>query len=385
MWFVRHLPQAYRLRLCWRPSVPGKKPNPHSRLKQALADWLRQCALAQPLVILLDDLHWADADSLEVLNHLTSQPVPVPIVFIATYRSEETHSRQPLDDFLPTLRRNRQVDLIHLNPLNKDDIERLVTAYHGACSAELVEYLQQRAEGHPLFTVELLNDLIVQRLLTQDRDGRWLPPEQSVSVPAFLKQLINQRVGRLGDRVKQLLALGAIEGEMWQLKIIEPLLEMSESDMLAALTSALRAELITIEDEKAEIYRFAHGLIREVLYSSQPARRRKRLHEQIAVQFEQQQAANVYAIAQHFYEAESWEKAVNYCLAAGEEANRRFANHSALHWYQRALTATQRAERVLDQAIQFAIYDRLGRTYLALEQREEAESGLQPPARRDAE
>jgi class 3 adenylate cyclase/DNA-binding NarL/FixJ family response regulator len=355
------------------PIGAGKEAQSSQQLKQALADWLRQCALAQPLVILLDDLHWADADSLEVLNHLTSQPVPIPILFIATYRSEETHNRQPLDDFLPALRRNRQVDVIHLNPLSKDDIERLVTAYHGACSAELVEYLQQRAEGHPLFTVELLNDLIVQRLLTQDRDGRWLLPAQSVPVPALLKQLINQRISRLGDRVEQLLALGAIEGEMWQLKIIEPLLKMTEGDMLAALASALRAELITIEDEKAEIYRFAHGLIHEVLYTGQLARRRKQLHEQIAAQFEQQQAANVYAIAHHFYEAENWDKAARYCLAAGEAANRRFANHSALQWYQQALTAAGQARNALEPAIQLAIYDHLGRTYLALEQREEAE------------
>jgi predicted ATPase/class 3 adenylate cyclase/DNA-binding CsgD family transcriptional regulator len=355
------------------PIGAGKEAQSSQQLKQALADWLNQSAATQPLVILLDDLHWADADSLEVLNHLSSQSVHAPILFIATYRSEETQSRSPLDDFLPKLRRNRQIDLIHLNPLSRDDVERLITAYHGSGGPELAMYLHERAEGHPLFTAELLNDLIAQDLLTQDQAGNWLPPEQSIPVPAFLKQLITQRVSRLGDRVEQLLSVAAVAGEVWHLEIIEQLLDLPESELLAALTSALRAEMITVEDDQAEIYHFAHGLIREVLYSSQLARRRKRLHEQIAIQFEQQQAANVYAIAQHFFEAESWEKAVNYCLAAGEEANRRFANHSALQWYQRALTATQRAEKVLDQAIQFAIYDRLGRTYLALEQREEAE------------
>jgi class 3 adenylate cyclase/DNA-binding NarL/FixJ family response regulator len=355
------------------PIGNGKEAQSSQQLKQALADWLNECAAAQPLVILLDDLHWADADSLEVLNHLTSQPVRAPILFIATYRSEETHSRQPLDDFLPKLRRNRQVDVIHLNPLSKDDIERLVTAYHGACSPELVEYLQQRADGHPLFTVELLNDLIAQRLLTQDRAGRWLAPEQSVPVPAFLQQLIAQRVSRLGDQVEQLLSVGAVAGEAWHLKIVEQLLDLPEENLLAALGSALRAELITVEDDKAEIYRFAHGLIREVLYHGQLARQRKRLHEQIAAQFERQQAANVYAIAHHYYEAENWEKAVNYCLAAGEQAARRFASYSALQSYQMALHAAEHAGKALAPAVFFAVYDRLGRTHMALDQREEAE------------
>lgn len=357
------------------PAPIGHGPAAQSsqQLTRSLADWLTHGAAMRPLVILLDDLQWADTDSLEVLNFLTSQPGNVPIVFIATRRSEEIPDRRPVADFVPDLRRNAQVDLIYLQPLNTDDIERLVTAYHGPCSHELAAYLYERAKGHALFTLELLNDLIAQDRLTQDQAGQWLPPAQSVPVPALLKQLINQRISRLGDRVEQLLSIGAVEGETWQLKIIEPLLEMTEGDMLAALTSALRAELITIEDEKAESYRFAHGLIHEVLYTGQLARRRKRLHEQIAAQFEQQQAANVYAIAHHFYEAENWDKAARYCLAAGEAANRRFANHSARHWYQQALTAAGQARNALEPAIQLAIYDHLGRTYLALEQREEAE------------
>jgi DNA-binding CsgD family transcriptional regulator len=355
------------------PIGNGKEAQSSQQLKQALADWLTQCAAVQPLVILLDDVHWADADSLEVLNYLTNRPVQAPILYIATFRSEDTHGRQVLDDFLPKLRRNRQVDVIQVSPLDKDDVERLVTATLGACAGELVEYLHQRAAGHPLFTVELLNDLIAQRVLTQDAAGRWLPPAQSVPVPAVLKQLIVQRINRLGDQVTQLLSVAAVEGETWHLKIIEPLLGMSESDMLAALTNALRAEIITIENDQAESYRFAHGLIREVLYTGQLARRRKQLHEQIATQFERQQPANVYASAHHFYEAENWEKAVRYCLAAGQEASRRFANHSALHWYQRAMMAAGQAGQALEPAAQLAIYDHLGRTYLALEQREDAE------------
>ena len=131
-------------------------------------------------------------------TYLTSQPGKIPIVFIATYRSEETSAYRPLDKYVPELRRNTQADLIQLDPLSTHDIDRLVTAYHGPCSPELARYLHERAEGHALFTVELLNDLIAQRWLTQDQAGLWLPPEQSVPVPAFLKQLINQRVSRLG-------------------------------------------------------------------------------------------------------------------------------------------------------------------------------------------
>jgi DNA-binding NarL/FixJ family response regulator len=354
------------------PLGKGEEAQSSFHLKQALADWLKICAASCPLVILLDDLHWADGDSLEVLNFLT-QPVPAPILFIATYRNEETHLKHALYDYLPRLQRNRVVDTLQLGPLTRKDVEDFVTVSQGACTPELVAYLYERAEGHPLFTVSLLDDLSAQGLLTQDGEGRWLPPAHSVSVPGLLRQLITRRVSRLGERVAQILAVGAVVGETWSLKIVEPLVEMSEDELLDAAEKALRAEIITVEDEQAETYRFSHGLIRQVVYTNQLARRRKRLHAQIAVQIEQQAPSNVFALAHHYAEAEQWVKAVDYGLAAGEQAIQRFAFYTGLRWYQQALKAAERAGNAIPPAVHLTLYDKLGRVYLALEQREEAE------------
>ncbi len=309
---------------------------------------------------------------MEVLDHLSSRPVHSPILFVATYRSEESHSPNPLNDFLPKLRRDRQHDTIQLSPLSEADIERLATAYHGPCSIQLIAYLLERAGGHPLFTLELLNDLIAQNLLRQDEMGRWLPPEESVPVPAFLKQLIRRRFHRAGRWVEELLAIGAVAGESWQLKIVEKLLDMPERDLLATLESALRAEIITIEDDVTETYRFSHGLIREVLYYGQLARLRKRVHEQVADQYEQQQPDNHYAIAYHYLGAQNWEKAIQYCLLAGQGATRRFASHSAIQWYQRALEAIQHAGADFEST-RLSIYKQLGRAYMVIERRDQAE------------
>ena len=354
------------------PLGKGEEAQSSQHLKQTLADWLKTCAASRPLVILLDDLHWADEDSLEVLNFLT-QPTPAPILFVATYRNEETHLEHALYDYLPRLQRNRVVDTLQLGPLTRKDVDDFVTVSQGACTPELVAYLYERAEGHPLFTVSLLDDLSAQGLLTQDGEGRWLPPAQSVSVPGLLRQLITQRVSRLGERVEQMLAVGAVVGETWSLKNVEPLVEMSEDELLDAAEKASRAEIITVEDERAETYRFSHGLIRQVVYTNQLARRRKRLHAQIAAQIEQQAPSNVFALAYHYGEAEQWVKAVDYGLAAGEQAIQRFAFYSGLQWYQQALDAAERAGNVLSPAIHIAIYGRLGRTYQAIEHRQQAE------------
>lgn len=354
----------------------GTGPEAHSplQLRQSLSNWLNQCMVNSALVILLDDLHWADADSLEMLYQQTNQSSSLPILFIATYRSEDAHLDRPLNDFLLRLRRNEHVGLIQLQPLNSDDIDRLVTAFHGPCSTELADYLLKRSEGHPLFTVELLRDLISQNLLSLNNTGHWLPPEQSVQVPAFLKQLIAQRVTRSGSDVEQLLNTASVAGESWELKVIEPVLDLAEPKLLAALEHALKVELIIVEDDRAEKYRFSHGLIREVLYSTQFARRRKQLHESIAVQLERQEKDNVFSIAHHFYEAENWEKAIQYDLLAGELAVQRFAFFSALRWYQQALGAAKQVGNAIEPEVLLTIYDRLGRAHRALEQRKEAET-----------
>lgn len=353
------------------PLGQGSEAQSFLHLKQAMANWLKSCAVTQPLVILLDDLHWADVDSLEMLNALT-QPTPAPILFIATYRSEEGHLQHAFYDYLPRFQRNRTFDLLQLEALTDSDIERFVTVAHGACTPALVAYLHERAEGHPLFTVGLLDDLVAQNLLVQGADGKWMPPAHSVPVPGMLKQLITQRVSRLGEQVARLLTVAAVAGEMWSLKIVEPLVALSEDDLLNAVDTALQAEIIKFEDAREEIYAFSHGLIREVLYTNQFTRRRKRIHQQIAEAYEQQQPENVVAMAYHAMEGEQWVKAVAFCLTAGEQAAKRYASYSALGWYQQALDAAEWAGDSFDSALLFDIYDRLARTWMALGRRDEA-------------
>ena len=269
----------------------------------------------------MDDLHWADTDSLEILDYLTSQTELPPILYIAAYRSEETHNVSSSGTLSASVAAKPQSGRTAASSIHREDISSLVTAFHGPCSQQLVDFLFHRAEGHPLFMVELFSDLITQGLLLQDRDGSWLPPAQDVPIPAFLKQLINQRVMRAGADAAQLLSIASVAGESWQLEIVEHVLGMPEIELLGALESALKADIITIGDESREQYRFSHGLIREVLYTQQLPRKRKRVHEQIALRMEQLHTVNVHAVAYHFLEAERWERAMDYCLAAGDDAN----------------------------------------------------------------
>lgn len=356
------------------PEPFGQAPPTQSAhyLIQVVTAQLHAVAAAQPLVLLLDDLHWADQDSLDLLEFATRHLTDIPLLILVTYRSEEVHRDRPLFSFLPTLQRNRPMELIGLGLLGLDDTMRLVEAYHGPCSPQLARYLYARSEGHPLFLVQLLNDLAERNLLTPDGSGRWLPPAQTAAVPTLLQQVINERVARLGAQTEQFLEVAAVVGETWELAVVEAVLSWPEEQLLAMLEHALAAGVIATLGTQTELYRFGHGLIREVLYSRQLVRRRKQLHSRIAGLLTTRRPVDLAALAHHYTLAEQWSQAYQYSLAAGDEARRRYAMHSALGFYQQALNALQRQVDGAPVADLLSLYDHLAKTYVALNHKEEA-------------
>jgi DNA-binding CsgD family transcriptional regulator/tetratricopeptide (TPR) repeat protein len=355
------------------PLGAGSPARSSHHLIQALAAWLTACAAIRPLVILLDDLQWADPDSLHALSLLARYVEAEPILFMAAYRSETESGEQVLDRYLPVLHRHPRLESLQLQPLTEEDTARLVGGYHGACTPELSAYLQQRSEGHPLFTVELLHDLIEQRLLAQAADGRWLLPDRLVPVPTRLKQLIVQRVARLGADAEKLLSTAAVMGDTWRYGLARSLVGLPEERLLKALEAALRSEIIRVREEQSETYRFSHGLVRQVLYEVQLPQRRKQFHARLAANFAVEEPRDLPAVAYHWYAAQSWAKAYQACLAAGDEARRHFAIQSAIHWYRQALQAAQNGVAATEPTTFIEVYERIGDMHLILEQRGEAE------------
>ena len=358
------------------PFGKGEEARSIQHLAKALGGWLATCAAVQPLVILLDDLHWADNDSLEILSQIVSTIGQHAVLFLVTYRSEDTHLARTLNRHLPMIRRAAAVESVRLDPITSADTAQLVTGYLGTCHPLLAAYLFQRAEGHLLFTVELLRDMVDRNLLTHDENGLWRPPDQSVPVPSLLKNVILQRVARLGEVGQTILSHAAVVGETWELALVENLMAVPEDDLLDALEQAIQADLIRVADEWQEIYGFSHGLIREVLYKQQIARRRKRLHERIGTYLEAQTPLNRVQVAHHFYEAQVWRKAFEYNRGAAREAAQNYAHHRAIELYEKALEAGQHVREEGDAHQYIEIYEGLGNAYRVLDLNQHAETAF---------
>lgn len=366
------------------PQPFGDGPAAHTayHLMRSVADLLGSAAAVAPLVLLLDDLQWADPDSLELLEFVTRRLQNLPLVVVATYRPEDVHPYHPLHEVLPRLWRDRPVEHIRLDPLGQAETCLLVEANQDRCSAELAAYLHTRADGNPFYVLEFLRELVERRLLPRDGEGRLLPPAQDVEVPLVLQQIVTRRLERLGAEAGQLLKAAAIVGQEWELAVVEEVLGWPEERLLHALEDVLTAKLVVPSAGQWETYRFGHGLIHEVLYAGQVERRRKRLHGLVGTALERltradgHPAANPAALAYHFRLAEVWQKTVEYSLRAGEAADDHNAAHSALLHYEQALAALQKApvEVVPDTSIR--LHEQLAQAHLVLSQYGEAQTAF---------
>lgn len=363
------------------PQPFGRDPPAQSafQLKQAIVGLLRATATARPFVLLLEDVHWADQDSLELLDFVSRRLDDLPLLVVATYRAEDVHRYHPLHDLLPHLQRDRPVDVLRLGTLTKADTARFVESRCDECSHELAAYLHARSDGNPLFLVHLLRDLIEGGMLPRDGRGRLLPPVQNIQVPIMLQEIITQRVVRLGSDVEALLRVASVVGQEWDLALVEKILDWPEDRLLGALERALTAKVVSATEVRSDIHRFSHALIREVMYSQQVARRRTQLHTRVATLLEERRPSHrgshvdSASLAYHFHAAEQWEKAVNYSLEAGDVARERYANHSALRFYQQALDLMDQ-NGLVDPSLHLALHERLGQTYAVLKQQDYAET-----------
>jgi DNA-binding CsgD family transcriptional regulator/tetratricopeptide (TPR) repeat protein len=333
------------------------------------------------MVLCLEDVHWADPDTLELLWFLARGLSGTPILMIASIRTEDIHRDHPLFAMLPRLQHDCPTEVLRLDEVSVEDTAELIESRSGPCTRELAVHLHTRSQGNPFYVVELLRDLLEQRRLERDSDGRWLPPANTAGVPSIVQHIILHRVARLGDDVEHMLRVAAVVGAEWQLNVVEHVLRWDETRLLRSLDSALTAHVIVPGSEIPETYVFAHALIREVLYAQSIVRRRKQLHEQVGTALEtmltrDDDAAGHAAIAYQFASAENWPKAMRYATSAGDWSRARYATHTALRLYELAGTANSHLDPSSSDADAAAttirLHERIGKLHMILNQQDMA-------------
>ncbi len=326
------LPDAFAVR-----GTVGEVTSQGELFRQVL-DFLAALAAARPMLLLLDDLHWADASSLDLLRFVARDLGTLPLLLVVTYRSDELTRRHPLSPLLPTLVREATAERVDLRPLDDTAVRALVGDRYRLAAPEaerLVAFVQGRAEGNALFVGEVLRSLGESGALRREGEAWHLGDLRQAALPPLLGQVIDARVSRLDGEGQRLLALAAAVGQEAVLAVLGPLAGMDEEALLAAVEGAAEAGLLAEAPDGLHV-RFAHALVREAVYAGISPARRRLVHRRIGELLAAQPHPDPDAVAMHFQRAADG-RAVPWLVRAGERAQLAYAWLTAIERYEAAL------------------------------------------------
>jgi len=259
------------------------------RLHSAISDTMAAWAAVEPMVVVFDDLHWADELSVSMFRALARRAKTSPLVVIGTYRQTDLDRLHPLGDALPVLVRETSPTQIDLGGLDEDEVATFVSALAGteidpAVAAEIAAV----TAGNPLFVGEIARHLAETGVVVRDADGAWRPAEgMPVDIPRGVRQVIGGRIGRLDEETQAFLAVASGFGGPFPLTTAALVAELSESVALDHVDAAVAAGLVEASGE-FDVFDFTHALVRQTLYDEAGPSRQVRLHRRIAEALEAQ-------------------------------------------------------------------------------------------------
>jgi predicted ATPase len=352
-----------RERLPDLPAPPPLEPQQtRFRFFDSFTTFLKNAAKAQPLVLILDDLPWADTPSLLLLQFLARELGDAYLLIVSTYRDVEVGHQHPLAQTLGELARAPGSQSLVLQGLTEQDVARFIELTTGYPPAEtLVTAVYQKTEGNPFFVTEVVRLLVTENprstipnlqsvigLLTDNPQSTIPNPQSVIGLPLRVREAIGHRLQTLSEDCHRLLTLAAVIGREFSLKVLEAAAGLrpaaTDGRVLEVLDEAVAARLITAVPNSAGLYTFSHALIRETLYEALSIAQRIRLHGQVGEALEEIHQADlepyVAELAFHFFQAapgDAGEKAVAYAQRAGERAMKLLAYEEAVNHYERAL------------------------------------------------
>jgi class 3 adenylate cyclase/tetratricopeptide (TPR) repeat protein len=323
-------------------------------------------AREQPLLLVLEDLHWADASSGALAEHLLPLATSAPFLICAVGRPDPG---TPATKFSEAARREYPdaVTAIAVKPLTDGDAGQLLQNLVAvdAASSHVRDLILAKAEGNPFFVEEVVRDLTDQGAVRRDEaTGRWYVTAQpeDIAIPDTLQGVVMARVDRLDEDVKQVLRTAAVIGRTFFFVVLKSIAEADRA--LEQRLSELQAlELIRERRQTPELeYIFKHAVVQEATYESILLQRRRELHRRVGEAIESAFTGRLNEfnglLAYHYARAEAWDKAQEYLFKAGDQAGNLAADTEAMGHYQQAMAAYAKAFGSEMAPLERAVMDR---------------------------
>ena len=317
------------------------------RTFRAVETLVQNTALRRPLVLVCEDLQWADPTSLELLESLLSVAERAPVLIVCAFRPETEHGCWGIKEAAARLYRHRHTDL-RLEPLSDSESAALVDnlLFAEGISQQLKGRILGLAEGNPLFAEEIVRSLMDSGVIVyDDTSGRWRSTQRvaDISIPDTLHGVLMARIDRLPRPAKQVLQLASVIGRIFAYRVLSAIGEWPDLD--AHLVTLQREQMVRERVRFPELeYIFKHHLTQDTAYRTLLKRQRRALHRRVAEALERvypdRIEGQVELLAHHWDRAEEPQKASAYMARAGQKAARQHANEEALGYFGHALAST---------------------------------------------
>jgi ABC-type oligopeptide transport system substrate-binding subunit/predicted Ser/Thr protein kinase len=344
---------APTLRARFRNISPNPPLEPRAQQQRMFASVVECCTALTPLLLVVEDVHWADGGTLSLLRHLArrARATQAQMLIVMTYREVELDEACALNELLHDLNRERLAMRLKLTRLDHDQTGELLSAiFAQQVAPELLESIYRETEGNPFFVEEVCKALIEEGKVTRE-NGRWQRSSmEEIDLPQSVRVAIQSRVNKLSREAQEALRLAAILGREFDFDTLAAMSDLGEEALIVALESAERAQLVVevrptraTRGRSCPAFAFAHALIPTALHESVSGLRRQRLHRRAAEAMERLYPDQVSShelapqLGRHYAEAGAWDRAADYWLAAGDRAREVYAYPEAIGYLQQAL------------------------------------------------
>jgi class 3 adenylate cyclase/tetratricopeptide (TPR) repeat protein len=352
---LARLVPALQQRLGALPKPQSTDPDTERYLLYAAAVGLLELASVQtPVLLVLDDLHWVDKPSLQLLRHIVANTSAARLLIFGTYRDAELSASHPLTEALGGLLREPGVSSLHLKGLDDTGVMAFMeeAAGHGLDDAGvgLAHQVYRETDGNPFFVAEVLRNLAESGTIYQDDSGRWTATdtdtdtEGQLALPHSVRAVIGSRLARLGDDATKVLSTASVIGRDFDLDLLAVTTGVDEDDLIDLLDQAQHAALVAEVPGIPGRYSFAHALVQHTLYEDLGGTRRTRLHKAVGETIEhlygEHNDERLGELARHFLLATrptDADKAMSYARRAGDAALSALAPDDAVRYFSQAL------------------------------------------------
>ena len=345
----------------------GSPEDRKSRLFAGVAHYLESTTAQAPLLLFLDDMHFADAATTELLQHVARHAAASRVLLIIAYRPDDvaaTPAGRLFGQVTHALSREGFTTVMALHPLNEEQVIDLIQrlADHPRRPGIFGRRIYEVTEGNPYYIEEVIKGLFEQGIL-YIKEGKWstdfdkdtdYPDYSLLGVPTSVQGAVEARLRNLPDATRQMLTLAAVIGRQFGFDTLLAVTGAEEAALLDRVEEALRAQLIReVRAAGEDVYEFAQPMLRQVLHDAIPRRRRRILHRQVGEALERlygrRRDAYLEALAVHFGEAEDAEKILRYAQLAATKAAAVFAYDDAAKYLQQAIAAAEELDRSADR------------------------------------